>query len=255
MILFPLGEKPFEHTGPDGISMFFVSCIVSQLVFSLGGSIFKGGVGSEMVGFTLNCNPIWYRSADKYQIEVVPFVHKMAYIIMGRMPSASNQAILATVIVSYAMSSVLTGIMFLLLGLFKLGNLVSFFPRSILAGCIGGVGLFLFITGIEVSARLDDNLEFNMPTLEKLFRLDTFVLWLLPLVLAIVLLLIRYFLRSSRYHEAILPTFFAGITAIFYFIVSVVPQLNLEDLRQKGWVFEKAETGIPFYNFYTYYGA
>jgi len=49
MILFPLGEKVFENTGPDGISMFYVSCIVSQLIFSCGGSIFKGAVGSEMV--------------------------------------------------------------------------------------------------------------------------------------------------------------------------------------------------------------
>jgi SulP family sulfate permease len=49
MILFPLGEHIFEKTGPDGISMFYVSCIVSQLVYSLGGSRFKGGVGSEMV--------------------------------------------------------------------------------------------------------------------------------------------------------------------------------------------------------------
>jgi len=49
MILFPLGEPIFEKTGPDGISMFYISCIVAQLVFSSGGSIFKGAVGSEMV--------------------------------------------------------------------------------------------------------------------------------------------------------------------------------------------------------------
>jgi SulP family sulfate permease len=49
MILFPLGQPIFEKMGPDGISMFYVSCIISQLVFSLGGSVFKGGIGSEMV--------------------------------------------------------------------------------------------------------------------------------------------------------------------------------------------------------------
>ena len=49
MILFPLGQPMFEKLGPDGISMFYVSCIISQLVFSLGGSAFKGGIGSEMV--------------------------------------------------------------------------------------------------------------------------------------------------------------------------------------------------------------
>lgn len=44
----------FAGLGPDGISMFYVSCIVSQLVYSLGGSVFKGGIGSEMV-----CLPRW----------------------------------------------------------------------------------------------------------------------------------------------------------------------------------------------------
>lgn len=34
--------------GPDGVSMFYVSCIVAQVVYSTG-SIFRGGVGSEMV--------------------------------------------------------------------------------------------------------------------------------------------------------------------------------------------------------------
>lgn len=48
-ILFPLGQPIFEKLGPDGISMFYVSCIISQLVYSLGGSVFKGGIGSEMV--------------------------------------------------------------------------------------------------------------------------------------------------------------------------------------------------------------
>lgn len=48
IILFPLGQDVFSEMGADGVSMFYVSCIVSQLVYS-SGSIFKGGVGSEMV--------------------------------------------------------------------------------------------------------------------------------------------------------------------------------------------------------------
>lgn len=42
MILFPLGQDIFSDLGPDGLSMFYISCIVSQLVYSLGGSAFKG---------------------------------------------------------------------------------------------------------------------------------------------------------------------------------------------------------------------
>ena len=49
MILFPLSQSVFSELAPDGLSMFYVSCIVSQLVYSLGGSTFKGGIGSEMI--------------------------------------------------------------------------------------------------------------------------------------------------------------------------------------------------------------
>jgi SulP family sulfate permease len=51
MILFPLGSPIFAGLGSAGISIFYVSTIVSQLTFSLG-SIFKGGVGSELVSFS-----------------------------------------------------------------------------------------------------------------------------------------------------------------------------------------------------------
>ena len=127
IILFPLGEEVFKDMGPDGVSMFYVSCIVSQLVYSTG-SIFQGGVGSEM-------------------IEVVPFFHKMTYLIMGKMGTSHPDALRATVITSYAMSSIITGLVFFGLGAARLGTLVSFFPHSILTGCIGGVGIFLFVTG------------------------------------------------------------------------------------------------------------
>jgi SulP family sulfate permease len=48
MILFPLGSPIFASLGSAGISMFYVSCIISQFTFSAG-SIFKGGIGSELV--------------------------------------------------------------------------------------------------------------------------------------------------------------------------------------------------------------
>lgn len=130
IILFPLGEEVFKDMGPDGVSMFYVSCIISQLVYS-SGSIFRGGVGSEM-------------------IEVVPFFHKMTYLIMEQVGTENPEALRATVIVSYAMSSIITGMVFLGLGAARLGTLVNFFPHSILTGCIGGVGIFLFITGKRI---------------------------------------------------------------------------------------------------------
>jgi len=229
IILFPLGEDIFSGMGPDGVSMFFVSCITSQLVISAG-SIFRGGVGSEM-------------------IEVVPFFHKMCYMIMASMGTSNPAAVRATVIVSYAMSSILTGLVFFGLGIGRLGTLVSFFPHSILTGCIGGVGIFLFLTGVEVTARLDGNLDLNLPTLKTLIQAQSIMLWLPPLVLAISLLLIK------RYYDRpwLVPTFYISITVIFYIITTAIPSITMESLRNHGWVFEAPASDAPFYHFYSYY--
>ncbi|KAK5120955.1 hypothetical protein LTR85_005739 [Meristemomyces frigidus] len=229
IILFPLGEEAFKDMGPDGVSMFYVSCIISQLTYSTG-SIFRGGVGSEM-------------------IEVVPFFHKMTYMIMAQMGTEDPSALRATVITSYAMSSIITGIVFFVLGSARLGTLVNFFPHSILTGCIGGVGIFLFITGIEVSARLEGNLEFTLEVGRKLFAADTVALWIPPLVLAILLLTIKHFYDRPW----LVPAYYIGITAIFYIITTAVPSITMTDLRSSGWVFEAPAAGVPFYNFYSYY--
>ncbi|KAJ4296447.1 hypothetical protein N0V90_006492 [Kalmusia sp. IMI 367209] len=229
-ILFPLGSPVFSQTGPDGISIFFVSCIVSQLCYSLGLSIFRGGVGSEM-------------------IEVVPFFHRMAYSIMERMKGASAESIIATTIVAYCLSSIITGMIFLGLGTFKLGNLVSFFPQHILIGCIGGVGFFLVMTGVEVSARLEGNLNYDLDTLHKLFSHDTVYLWVLPLALSLIIMGLERRFKSPF----LLPGFFIVVFATFYIVVKAILKLDLEVLRDSGWIFEKPEAGVPFYRFYSYF--
>jgi SulP family sulfate permease len=229
-ILFPLGAPIFSQTGPDGISIFFVSCIVSQLCYSLGLSTFRGGVGSEM-------------------IEVVPFFHKMAYSIMDRMEGQPAEAVIATTIVSYCLSSILTGLIFLALGAFKLGSLVSFFPRHILIGCIGGVGFFLVVTGIEVSARIEGNLNYDLATLQKLFSADTWYLWSLPLFLAISIMILQRMIKSPF----VLPAFFVLIFATFYTIVVGIFHMDLEVVRNAGWIFEQPEAGVKFYRFYSYF--
>jgi SulP family sulfate permease len=231
MILFPLGEPLFEKLGPAGISMFYVSCIVSQLVFSFGGSIFKGGVGSEM-------------------IEVVPFFHKMAFTILATVGEDNPKAVISTTITSYAISSILTGLVFFLMGICRFGYIVGFIPRHILIGCIGGVGWFLIATGLEVTARLEGNLEYNWKTLHKLIQFDTVFQWVTPLVLGLFLY------RSSKIFTGkyYLPTFILLIPAIFYFFVFALPQLDISQLREDGWIFDAPDADEPWWYFYTLYG-
>ncbi|KAK2595244.1 hypothetical protein QQS21_007031 [Conoideocrella luteorostrata] len=229
MILFPLGTQLFSHLGSAGISIYYVSTIVAQVTFS-SGSIFRGAVGSEL-------------------IEVVPFFHNMAQKITDNIGEDNPDAVIATTIVAYALSSVMTGLVFYLMGKFKFGFMVGFIPRHILIGCIGGVGWFLVATGFEVSARLDGSLDYNLDTLNKLIQADTILLWVFPLVLAIILFYGQSTVRSKYF----LPLFILAIPLIFYIFVASIDALDADDLRGKGWIFEGPPPGEPWWYFYTLY--
>ncbi|KAI1757121.1 sulfate transporter family-domain-containing protein [Xylaria castorea] len=228
MILFPLSNPIFASLGPAGISIFYVSTIVAQLTFSAG-SIFKGGVGSEL-------------------IEVVPFFHSMASTITAIVGEDKPDAVIATTITSFAISSMVTGIVFYLMGRFNLGYIIGFIPRHILIGCIGGVGWFLIVTGFEVSARLGE-FHYDLETAQRLFKTDTLPLWLIPLTLAILLFGLQRKL-TSRY---VLPAYILSIPFVFYFIVLSMDSLSPEHLRQTGWIFEAPEDGQPWWYFWTLY--
>ncbi|KAG5359863.1 hypothetical protein CJU90_5706 [Yarrowia sp. C11] len=228
MILFPLSEPIFAHLGPAGLSMFYMSCVISQLVYSLGGSAFKAGIGSEM-------------------IEVVPFFHSMAYTLMAEIKEPER--VIPTVILSFAASSVVTGLVFLALGAARLGSLISFFPRHILVGCIGGVGWFLCVTGIEVSSRMDGPLEYTFSILKFLLEPRVLLMWGTPLFLALALLGIQRF----SHHPLIVPSYFCGVFAIFHLLVWAVPSWNLQMARDSGWVFSAQATSEPWWYYYTLY--
>ena len=158
-------------------------------------------------------------------------------------------AVIATTIVSYALSSMLTGLVFWLMGRFNFGYMVGFIPRHILIGCIGGVGWFLVATGFEVSARLEGSLNYNLDTLNKLIQADTILLWVFPLVLAIIL----FWGQAKVPSKYFLPLYILGIPLIFYLFVFSVDVLDVDTLRDNGWIFEGPPSGEPWWYFYTLY--
>ena len=174
----------------------------------------------------------------------------MAFTIMEKVGEENPKAVIATTITSYAISSILTGLVFFLMGIFKFGYIVGFIPRHILTGCIGGVGWFLIATGFEVTARLDGNLNYDGATLRKMFQPDTLVLWIIPFVLAAVLFRLQQTIKNRYF----LPAYILTIPAIFYFFIFSLDELDLENLTKTGWIFEGPESGEPWWYFYTLYG-
>lgn len=229
MIAFPPG-KTFSGFGGDGVSMFMITCIISQLVFSSGGSIFSGGNGSMI-------------------IETVPFFHILVDIIEKN--TSNKNEVVSTTMVSFALSSVLIGLTFFLLGKMKLGAFIGFFPRHILVGSIGGVGVFLLETGLEITAGLNnEGFTYSWSTITYLFtNMRVFAQWFPSLFLAVVLRILTHFFTNPL----ITPLFLIVVPVIFYVIV-LAANIPLDELRQLNWIFDVGEgADAPFYRFYTYF--
>jgi SulP family sulfate permease len=173
----------------------------------------------------------------------------MAATITDIVGEDKPDAVIATTITSYALSSMLTGVVFYLMGRFRFGYLVGFIPRHILIGCIGGVGWFLIATGFEVTARMDGNLKYDLDTLKHLVQGDTVPLWIIPLTLAVIL----FYGQSKITSKYFLPLYILAIPAAFYALTAALSLLDPGKLRDGGWVFEGPPAGEPWWYFYTLY--
>ncbi|KAF9788413.1 sulfate transporter family-domain-containing protein [Thelephora terrestris] len=228
LIIFPTSGM-FADLGGLGVSMFFVSTVIAQLVYSSGKSGFAGANGSMM-------------------IEVVPFFHIIATSLASEIGEGRPHEVIATTLAAFAFSSILTGLTFFLLGALRLGALIGFFPRHILIGCIGGVGVFLIVTGCAVCTGLkDEDFSLSYRMLQWLFlNLHNLVLWLPAFCLAILLRVITH----KYHHQLIFPAYFLLIPIVFYVIVAI-GRLNLGELRAAGWLFTTGGSNDPWYKFYT----
>src|SRR6266542_1664071 len=106
----------------------------------------------------------------------------------------------------------------------------------------GGVGWFLIVTAIEVSAHLKG-------LLNMFIDVHTFALWGSALGLA---LLLRFIVVKCP-RALVVPFYFMIIPLLFYLAVYVFG-LKWTDLRKDGWVFPMPEGDAPWYRYYSYYG-
>ena len=83
----------------------------------------------------------------------------MAVSLAGMLAGSSQGTIFANIFAVIFISTLLTGIAFVLLGYFKLGNLVRFIPYPVMGGFLAGTGWILFKAGLEVST----GMSFHLP--------------------------------------------------------------------------------------------
>ncbi len=151
-----------------------------------------------------------------------------AVAIAARMPaSASADDTFFTVMAAFVAASLLTGGVFLLLGYFKLGNLVRFIPYPVIGGFLAGIGLLVVRGAIASMAGAPLSLTETQPLTDP----DRLVKWLPGLVLGVLLLL-----TLRRYsHFLIMPGFFAAATGLFY-LALVISGTSVSAATDHGWL-------------------
>ncbi|HEX7248675.1 MAG TPA: SulP family inorganic anion transporter [Actinomycetota bacterium] len=171
---------------PRGIGMYLVAAAITLTILALRGGT-RGVVGSVQ---------------DAAAAVLALVATTTALDAFGSLDRAFLTVVAATMIVT-----ILTGVTFALLGVFRLGNLVRFVPYPVVGGFLAGTGWLLFKGGIGVAASIQPYLR----SIDDLTRHDELLRWLPALAFGVVLLVTTRLVNRPL----VIPVFIAIGLAVF----------------------------------------
>ena len=208
-----LGTFPLPNRVALGIRMFLFSTVMGQLAFT-----FKSK-------FT---NPI-----SLQMVENVPFFHALAHIVIQEQGYGTDA--LSTLFFIFGMSTLMVAAVFFALGKLKYGRIVYFFPSHVLVGCIGGIGVFIAVTAMEVT--LNETFTFSIDGFRTLYNhFDRFGL---VLAFEVVLRILDYLTHDKQGRprfSLLAPIYFCLITPLFYIGLKVCG-ISLAEADKAGYLF------------------
>ncbi|KAJ7347203.1 sulfate transporter family-domain-containing protein [Mycena albidolilacea] len=222
ILVFPSEDGAFGSLQLQGLAMYIMSTLTSQLVMTFGGSRFPGAMGAML-------------------IEILPFLRGVATDIRAVLGD-DHPGLIPTVMAAYVLTSFLTGAAFVFLGILKLGNLVAYFPQTVLTGAIGAIGVSLFVLGLGLpfpSSATPLSLSNVASTLFSKNHLSLLAASFFPAFFLSVSVRSRHIelwtrglIRSPYY----IPVYLLMIPTVFW-IVAPAAGISRESLMSAGWLF------------------
>jgi len=199
------------------------------------------GLGSVylIAGSVISMTIVAYFSSWKGAIWIPQDVPTaMLVLISGKMlaempGSVSMDSKFATVIVSFAIASMLTGLGMYLAGSLKLGKFVNLLPMPVVAGFLGGTGCLLLLGGIK-SATGD-------LASGDLLATDAVIRWLPCVALALFI----YVAGRRIKHSLLIPASMLA-ASLLLFAISGLMGLSVTELMAEGWLFNAAVVADDF---------
>lgn len=163
--------------------------------------------------------------------------------IAAALAGASDpRAAYVTVGAAMALSSLGTGALFLLLGRFRLGNLVRYMPYPVVGGFLAGVGWLLARGSIIIMTGITPNLT-NLPIL---FTGEKLVLWLPGLAVALGTLVASKYIKNGVALPATI-----GTALVAFVIYLWATGQSLADAERTGLVLGGIKEGVRLWPVFT----
>jgi len=232
--------KP-EQLLPSLNAGFLNSILLVIFEISLAAMLFRGDLavfiprgigltlfGSFIMGLICTLTSSYPGTAFEVQDAPVVILSLMVTAIAGSMPpSVSSSDLFYTLVAAIGVSTILTGVLFMLMGYFKLGNLIRFIPYPVIGGFMAGIGWLLFKGGI--GAMTDSAVTFSQAF--SLFAPHLLLKWLPGFVLGGIL-----FFATKRFRNSLLiPSILVGGVLIFYLIL-VLSGVTIAQAGVQGWL-------------------
>ena len=131
----------------------------------------------------------------------------------------------ATVTMMIVITSLMTGFLLAILGIFKLGGLARFLPYPVMGGFLAGTGWLLVQGGIGMMANAEIGPEW--------FQWHAIELWAPGLLLGIVV----YMQAQKRKNPYTIPLLMLA-SSVLFFIVARAMGVSVSQLRADGWLLD-----------------
>jgi sulfate permease, SulP family len=151
----------------------------------------------------------------------------MAASILAQTSTETLETRFITVAVTIMLTSVLSGLFFWMMGVFKLGRFVRFIPYPVVGGFIAGTGLLLLQGAFGVMTGITPALA----SLDLLLTPQNLLRWIPGVVLGVALVW-----GSRRYPHFLTIPIILTITAIIFYATVWAGGFDLVALRADGWL-------------------
>lgn len=193
-------------------------------------------LGLTLLGDALACGVVAafssYRGAFAGAQDVPAAILTLAVAAaLSVLPAATNpDTKFATVLMLVMLTTLATGLFFLVVGYFKWGGLARFLPYPVMGGFLAGTGWLLVIGGLSLAIDLSGDV--------LLLQIDALEHWLPALIFGVVLLL-----ASQRWkNPLIMPGLIVAGISLFYLVVWQ-QNISIEQLRHQGWLLAEFPAG------------